>query len=57
MRMILAGLPLLKEVIGWDSRGGWPGSDHGDLISLLDAIEATPVICQPTVLSTAVAVQ
>ena len=39
MRMILAGSPLLKEVIGWDSRGGWPGSDHGDLSSLLDAIE------------------
>ena len=37
--MILAGSPLLKEVIGWDRRGGWPGSDHGDLISLLDAIE------------------
>ena len=38
MRMILAASPLLKEVIGWDSRGGWPGSDHGDL-SRLDAIE------------------
>ena len=56
MRMILAGSPLLKEVIGWDSRGGWPGSDHGDSSSLLDAIEGD-ASHMPTNQPTAAAVQ
>ena len=53
----MAGSPLLKEVIGWDSREG------GLVVTMVTRAacsmlsRATPVICQPTVLSTAAAVQ